>query len=104
LEPLFRGLIPDTYVQQGLQALAKRHALFRRLLEHRRMPDRPWDEASIEYVLYELALMDRWVDALPSLAPSSLQHQRLACAPFPSSEQRHRVCLRILSVRPWHPC
>ena len=63
MDEAFQGLastlVPETYIQQGVQALSKRHALFRRLLEHRRMPDQGWDEASIEYILHELAMMDR---------------------------------------------
>lgn len=58
-EGLLKAIIPGTYVQQGLQALSKRHSLFKRLLEHRRLPEKGWDEGSIEYILHELALMDR---------------------------------------------
>lgn len=61
IDGLLRGFVPGTYVQQGLQALGKRHALFRHLLEHKRLPEVGWDEPSIEYIVNELALMDRYV-------------------------------------------
>ena len=59
IDRLFRELVPGTYVQQGLQALKKRHDLLRQLMEHRRMPEEGWDDALIEYIVTELALMDR---------------------------------------------
>lgn len=59
LASLCKVLVPPTYIQQGIQALSKRHVLFRRLLEHRRMPEKAWDEASIEGLLHDLAMMDR---------------------------------------------
>lgn len=72
-ESLLKALVPDTYIQQGLQGLAKRHSLFRQLLEHRRLPEKGWDDATIELVLHELALMDRYVIwlTLLSVVPST---------------------------------
>jgi len=59
IDHLCRRLVPATYIQQGLQALKKRHDAFRHLLQHRKLPQQGWDEALIDYVVTELALMDR---------------------------------------------
>jgi O-phospho-L-seryl-tRNASec:L-selenocysteinyl-tRNA synthase len=59
---LGKGLVPANYLRQGLEAgLGRRRAALRRLLEHRRLPEDGWDDATIEGVLYDLAMMDRLV-------------------------------------------
>src|SRR6056297_3964519 len=51
--------VPATYVTQGLEAgVRKRHGYFRRLVSHRRLPPDGWDDATIEGVLHDLAMMD----------------------------------------------
>lgn len=63
LVALGKGLVPAGYLRQGLEAgLGRRRAALRRLLEHRRLPEDGWDDAAIEGVLYDLAMMDRWED------------------------------------------
>lgn len=62
LVALGKGLVPAAYLRQGLEAgLGRRRAALRRLLEHRRLPEDGWDDATIEGVMYDLAMMDRWV-------------------------------------------
>jgi O-phospho-L-seryl-tRNASec:L-selenocysteinyl-tRNA synthase len=53
-----KGLIPETYLQQGLQALKARQNLVKTLLSNRKLPEEGWDDQSIEKLLQELALMD----------------------------------------------
>ena len=55
---LAQQLVPPTYIQQGLQSLRMRQNLLKHLLSHRKLPMEGWDDASITYVLQELALMD----------------------------------------------
>jgi hypothetical protein len=61
LAKLCKDFVPGTYIDQGFQAVRKRDGLLVRLLEHRRIPEQGWDDATIERVLGELALMDRYV-------------------------------------------
>ena len=55
---LAEGLVDAAYVRQGIDALNARHNLVTSLLSQRRMPENGWDDASIEYLLSQLALMD----------------------------------------------
>ncbi|KAI3436767.1 hypothetical protein D9Q98_006179 [Chlorella vulgaris] len=51
-------LISKTYIQQGSQALAARRRLIKTLLSQRRLPQRGWDDATIELLIQDAALMD----------------------------------------------
>jgi len=51
-------LISRSYAEQGAQALTRRRRQLSSLLSERRMPARGWDEASLELLLREAALMD----------------------------------------------
>lgn len=51
-------LVDGAYIKQGIEALNARHNLVTKLLSQRRMPDVGWDDASIEYLLTQLSLMD----------------------------------------------
>lgn len=53
---LAEGLVSRTYVQQGAQALARRRRLVKTLLSQRRLPERGWDDATIELLLQ----VQRW--------------------------------------------
>jgi O-phospho-L-seryl-tRNASec:L-selenocysteinyl-tRNA synthase len=44
-------LISKTYIQQGSQALAARRRLIKTLLSQRRLPQRGWDDATIELLI-----------------------------------------------------
>ncbi|KAG5191026.1 O-phosphoseryl-tRNA selenium transferase [Tribonema minus] len=55
---LAAGLVKPTYIAQAGQALNSRHNLVTALLANRRLPPTGWDEATIEYLLSELAMMD----------------------------------------------
>ena len=48
---LAAGLVSQTYVAQGAQALARRRRLVKTLLSQRRLPDEGWDDATIELLL-----------------------------------------------------
>lgn len=45
------SLISKTYISQGSQALAARRRLIKTLLSQRRLPQRGWDDATIELLL-----------------------------------------------------
>ncbi len=45
------GLVSRAYICQGAQALSARSRLVKALLSSRRMPERGWDEASIEQLV-----------------------------------------------------
>ncbi len=45
------GLVSQSYITQGSQALASRRNLIKALLSNRRMPETGWDEASIEMLI-----------------------------------------------------
>jgi O-phospho-L-seryl-tRNASec:L-selenocysteinyl-tRNA synthase len=51
-------LVSRTYIEQGAQALTRRRRRITSLLSERRLPEQGWDEASIELLLHEVALMD----------------------------------------------
>ena len=45
-------------MSQGVNALNARHKMFTDLLSQRRMPDEGWEDATIEYLLMQLSMMD----------------------------------------------
>ncbi len=45
------GLVSASYINQGAQALAGRRRMIKALLSSRRLPERGWDEATIEMLL-----------------------------------------------------
>ena len=55
---LATGLVDAAYIKQGAQGLQTRQNLVKVLLSQRRLPKEGWDDASIEHLLSELALMD----------------------------------------------
>jgi len=55
------GLVSRSYITQGEQALARRRRLIKTLLSQRRLPQQGWDDATIEMLLQDAALMDRCV-------------------------------------------
>lgn len=48
----------SSYIAQAQQAHNQRDKLWRDLLSHRRIPQNPWPEQDIEWVLGEVAKMD----------------------------------------------
>ncbi|GLI64684.1 hypothetical protein VaNZ11_008038 [Volvox africanus] len=55
---LAAGLVSLSYVRQGEQALARRQRLIKALLSSRRLPERGWDEATIELLIRDCSAMD----------------------------------------------
>ncbi|GAQ82108.1 O-phospho-L-seryl-tRNASec:L-selenocysteinyl-tRNA synthase [Klebsormidium nitens] len=55
---LAESLLSKSYVLQGQQALKQRHNLVKSLLSNKRLPDTGWDDASIEWFLQDLSMMD----------------------------------------------
>ena len=55
---LMEKLVDTAYIAQGQQARKNREHLIRDLLVHRALPQEPWDEATIEFFVAELAMMD----------------------------------------------
>eukprot|EP00639_Heterosigma_akashiwo_P011875 CAMPEP_0206372088 /NCGR_PEP_ID=MMETSP0294-20121207/6892_1 /ASSEMBLY_ACC=CAM_ASM_000327 /TAXON_ID=39354 /ORGANISM="Heterosigma akashiwo, Strain CCMP2393" /LENGTH=221 /DNA_ID=CAMNT_0053819383 /DNA_START=135 /DNA_END=797 /DNA_ORIENTATION=- len=56
---LAKQLVNDSYLSQGFEAgIQKRRNAFKALLSNRRLPPEGWDDATIEMVLSDLALMD----------------------------------------------
>lgn len=51
-------IVNNTYITQGVNALNARHKMFTDLLSQRRMPDEGWEDATIEYLLNQLSMMD----------------------------------------------
>ncbi|XP_070540300.1 O-phosphoseryl-tRNA(Sec) selenium transferase-like [Ptychodera flava] len=51
-------LLPSSYVKQAHQALRARETVIRTFIEHRRWPEEGWDDATIELLLHEFAMMD----------------------------------------------
>jgi len=45
------GFVSPSYIHQGEQALAARRKQIKALLSSRRLPERGWDEATIEMLL-----------------------------------------------------
>lgn len=56
--PLAAQLIGKAYAKQGQEAIRRREGLAKTLLSQRRLPDTGWDDASIEFLLTDLAMMD----------------------------------------------
>ena len=56
--PLAAQFIGKAYAKQGQEALKRREGLAKTLLSQRKLPDIGWDDASIEFLLTDLALMD----------------------------------------------
>ncbi|GLC64731.1 hypothetical protein PLESTF_000201300 [Pleodorina starrii] len=55
---LAAGLVSASYIRQGEQALARRQRLVKALLSSRRLPERGWDEATIEMLVRDCSAMD----------------------------------------------
>jgi len=55
---LAASLVGKAYADQGQQAIKRREGLTKALLSERRLPRVGWDDASIEHLLSNLALMD----------------------------------------------
>ena len=55
---LANEIVNCSYIQCGIQAIQTRQNLLSHLLAHRRAPDNGWDDATIQYMLHELAAMD----------------------------------------------
>ena len=51
-------LVPESYIQQGVNSLVSSDNLLSHLLEQRRLPERGWSDLQIERCLAEIALMD----------------------------------------------
>ena len=43
---------------QGMEALQRRRKLARVLLEHRKIPEEGWDDATIEWFIKDLSMLD----------------------------------------------
>jgi O-phospho-L-seryl-tRNASec:L-selenocysteinyl-tRNA synthase len=57
-ENLASTLVKSTYVKQGVQSLRTRHNKLLNLLTHKKIPKQGLDDATIEYVVQELSVMD----------------------------------------------
>ena len=55
---LAKNLVDSAYIEQGRQALRRREGLVKSLLSERRLPKSGFDDASIEQLLHDFALMD----------------------------------------------
>ncbi|XP_077992418.1 O-phosphoseryl-tRNA(Sec) selenium transferase-like [Glandiceps talaboti] len=55
---LCERLIPSSYARQAHQAVRARETQIRTFIEHRRWPEDGWDDATIELLLQQLAMMD----------------------------------------------
>lgn len=58
LQELMQRYIPKTYVQQGFDSIHSHEKCLEALLQHGKLPVEPWPEATVEFVLNKLALMD----------------------------------------------
>ncbi len=81
---LAAALVPQTYIEQGRQALAAREKLLKTLLAQRTLPDVGWSEADIEYTLGALAAMDS--NNFPAVCGVGEREGRIAC---PLVARRH---------------
>ena len=52
------GLVSKTYINQGSQAISRRHKLIKTLLSQRKLPEHGWDDATIEMLLQDVSFMD----------------------------------------------
>ena len=55
---LAEGLVSSAYIKQAQQARRARESMVKSLLQQRRLPDRGWDDGTLQLLLHELALMD----------------------------------------------
>ncbi|GAM23397.1 hypothetical protein SAMD00019534_065720 [Acytostelium subglobosum LB1] len=55
---LTKELIKKTYVDQASQAIAQFNSLVTQILSQRRLPEKGWDDKTIEWFLAQLAMMD----------------------------------------------
>ena len=55
---LIEGLVDPGYVRLGAEAMRRRNKLLKELLSSRALPEEPWDDVTIEYVIQQLALLD----------------------------------------------
>ncbi|PNH12953.1 O-phosphoseryl-tRNA(Sec) selenium transferase [Tetrabaena socialis] len=60
------GLVSKSYIRQGEQALARRQRLIKALLSSRKLPERGWDEATIEMLIRALS------DAIAQIGPDRI--------------------------------
>ncbi|KAI8474694.1 MAG: selenocysteine synthase [Monoraphidium minutum] len=81
---LAAGLVSASYIAQGAQALAARRRMVKALLSNRRLPERGWDEATIEMLLRDAALMDS--NNFPHNVGVGEREARVAC---PLVSRRH---------------
>ncbi|PNH00228.1 O-phosphoseryl-tRNA(Sec) selenium transferase, partial [Tetrabaena socialis] len=52
------GLVSKSYIRQGEQALARRQRLIKALLSSRKLPEKGWDEATVEMLIRDCSAMD----------------------------------------------
>jgi O-phospho-L-seryl-tRNASec:L-selenocysteinyl-tRNA synthase len=55
---LIAGIVSKSYVVQAQQGRNQRENLIKALLSQRRLPQKGWDDQTIEFFLSEIALMD----------------------------------------------
>eukprot|EP00850_Spirogloea_muscicola_P006781 SM000032S12165 [mRNA] locus=s32:940315:946351:- [translate_table: standard] len=55
---LAERLVSPSYIRQGGQALARRRKMVKALLSQRQLPQEPWDDDTIEWLIQDLACMD----------------------------------------------
>eukprot|EP01031_Cornospumella_fuschlensis_P022274 gene22274-27237_t len=55
---LLSKYVPVTYINQGLDSTASHERYFEILLQHGKLPSHPWPEATIEFVINKISLMD----------------------------------------------
>ncbi|XP_071549264.1 O-phosphoseryl-tRNA(Sec) selenium transferase [Panulirus ornatus] len=55
---LAERMVPSTYLQQAAETRATREKKIRILIDQRKCPEEGWDDATIEQILNDLALMD----------------------------------------------
>uniref|UniRef100_A0A383VZ09 O-phosphoseryl-tRNA(Sec) selenium transferase n=1 Tax=Tetradesmus obliquus TaxID=3088 RepID=A0A383VZ09_TETOB len=74
---LAASLVSASYISQGGAALAARRRLVKGLLSNRRLPQEGWDEATIEMLLQDAALMDS--NTFPGQVGLGEREGRVAC-------------------------
>lgn len=74
---LAASLVSPSYISQGGAALAARRRLIKGLLSNRRLPQEGWDEATIEMLLQDAALMDS--NTFPGQVGLGEREGRVAC-------------------------
>ena len=53
---LAEGLVSSAYIKQAQQARRARESMVKSLLQQRRLPDRGWDDGTLQLLLHELVL------------------------------------------------